>query len=355
MMTGFVLAAALALGAPAAGTNETFEIPWKGRSICIDPPATTNLDRFCAFVRDRLGPDGFGTLILRIDYRYRFESHPECRGRDPLSKEDAAKIVASCRGAGVKLVPKINLFGHQAAGKDGKVKAGILAAHPEWDESIGRGNVRDDARHSVCPLVSEARQIALDLALETVAAFESDTFHFGCDEVFEIGYCERCRKVSSAQGNGRLFAGWVNGLAAGLKARGVKPMIWADRLISMDLTGGKDFWESSDNGTWTALPFLDRDIVLCDWRYWPRETYPSVDVFQGAGFRMWACVWNSVPAAKEYLGYARKHDCGSILGVMLTSWYGADGFLDAFDGKSGADKSKGEVEVYRLLVTGQGE
>ena len=107
---------------------------------------------------------------------------------------------------------------------------------------------------------------------------------------------------------------------------------------------------------------LDKDIVLCDWRYWPREAYPSVDVFQDAGFKMWACVWQSPRAAKVYLDYAKKHDRGSILGVMLTSWYSTDYFMDEFDGKlklskdedkdgSIAAKVKGEVEVYRLLRT----
>ena len=35
---------------------------------------------------------------------------------------------------------------------------------------------------------------------------------------------------------------------------------------------------------------------------------------------------------------------------MLTSWYGADGFLDALDGKPGCkNESLGEAKVYNLL------
>ena len=328
-----------------------FRLPWKDLAICIDPPATKNIDRFCAFIRDRLGPDGFRTLVLRLRWRYQFESHPECRGKDPLSKEDAAKIVAACKAAGVRLVPKVNLFGHQGEGK-GPVTQGILAAHPEWDESRGRETVRSNACRSICPSEPEARKVVLDVALEAAAVFGADTFHFGCDEVFEIGSCEKCRKIENkwgGKGNAGLFADWVNGLARGLKEKGIGSMIWGDRLVDMNLTG-TDFWESSDNGTSGALALLDKDIVLCDWRYWVREGYPSVDVFQDAGFRMWACVWKDPAAAKDYLAYAARHDHGNVLGAMLTSWYGADGFLDALEGKPGCkEQSLGEAKVYNLL------
>ena len=65
---------------------------------------------------------------------------------------------------------------------------------------------------------------------------------------------------------------------------------------------------------------------------------------------MWACVWKDPAAAKDYLAYAARHDHGNVLGAMLTSWYGADSFLDAFEGKSGCkEQSLGEVKVYNLL------
>ena len=39
-----------------------------------------------------------------------------------------------------------------------------------------------------------------------------------------------------------------------------------------------------------------------------------------------------------------------MLGALQTSWYGADGFLDALEGKPGAkSQSTGEVKVYNLL------
>ena len=341
-----------------------FARPWKAKAICIDPPATKNLDRFCSFITDRLGPDGFKTLVLRVRYRYQFESHPDCRGTDPLSKADLAKILAACRKAGVKLVPKINLLSHQEGLDDGTVKEGILKAHPEFDECRERGGkVRSQSRHTICPLAPGARQIALDLALELAAACEADTFHLGCDEALDFGLCSACRAVSvkwGSKGNAQLFADWVNGLSRGLKEKGVSTMIWADRLASCDVMR-LDAFQACDNGMWRALPLLDKDIVLCDWHYWPAEGYPSVDLLQDAGFTTWLAVWNKVRGSKVFLNYARQHDRGKIAGVMFTTWYGADRFLDAFedrlsltkaedpDGKV-AEKVKGEVEVYRLLA-----
>ena len=41
---------------------------------------------------------------------------------------------------------------------------------------------------------------------ERLDAFQADVLHVGCDEVFEIGHCPRCRGIPTAT----LLADWIN-------------------------------------------------------------------------------------------------------------------------------------------------
>ena len=54
------------------------------------------------------------TLILRVDYNYAYEKHPELRDDNPLTKEDVKKLVAACRKNNIRLIPQVNLLGHQS-------------------------------------------------------------------------------------------------------------------------------------------------------------------------------------------------------------------------------------------------
>jgi hypothetical protein len=73
-------------------------------------------------------------LVLEVNYRYRFTRHPEVAEADALSRDDMARIRAACRRAGVRLIPQINMLGHQSWAK---TTFGLLRAHPEFDETTG--------------------------------------------------------------------------------------------------------------------------------------------------------------------------------------------------------------------------
>ena len=330
-------------------------IPWKNKAILLAAPERAALGRFCDFIENRLAKDGFTILILRVGYRYEFKSHPECRAAAPLTRDDAAVIGEACRRAGIELIPACNLFGHQS-GRKGVVTAGLLAAYPEMDESRGRETVRADYCRSLCPRHPQALPFAADIAAELGEAFGARRVHVGCDEVFEIGICERCRDTPTAV----LFAEWVNGLSRELKSRGFGSMIWGDRLIPSDKPG-VDFWDVSDNGTADAIGAIDKDIQIGDWHYWGQETYPSVDRFADAGLRIWICPWCNAETAERFVSYAIAHDRGHIEGLLLTTWHSFERFADALDGNLvlppdsdpkgvTAGQLNGEAAVYRLFT-----
>ena len=87
-----------------AAEEETAEsLPVRG--LAIEAPKPAGLNRFLTFVEEELAPAHFNLLILRVDWNYAYESHPELRDPNPLTREDVEKIVAVCRKHGIRVVP----------------------------------------------------------------------------------------------------------------------------------------------------------------------------------------------------------------------------------------------------------
>jgi len=180
------------------------EIPWRVRGICLGAPMPEDLDVFEEFVEKKLAPGGCNLIIMLIRYRYQFKSHPECANPDgPLNEAHVKRIVAICRKHNIRLIPKMNLLGHQSE-KTADSFDGLLRGHPEFDETPEMKEVF--YCRSLCPNHPDVKPIVFDLMDEMVDVFESDGIHIGLDEVFDLGKCDRCKDTPTY----RLLAGWVN-------------------------------------------------------------------------------------------------------------------------------------------------
>jgi hypothetical protein len=155
---------------------------------------------FVKFITDELVPRNVNTLILRVDWKFQYNSHPELRDSFALSKDDVKKIVAVCKKNSIRLIPQINLLGHQSWA--GQV-SNLLRVYPQFDETP---HVKMPAKYvwpnadglyckSYCPLHPDLHKIVFDLVDEICDAFESNAFHAGLDEVFYLGddKCPRCQ------------------------------------------------------------------------------------------------------------------------------------------------------------------
>ena len=343
-LVAFVFCAAL--GSVAADEDMPGVAPapaggWKSRGMVIAAPMPKDVGRFCSFIKDTLKPAGVDTLVLLVRYRYQFASHPECVMANAISLADAKAIKAACDAADMRLIPKMNLLGHQSGNK---VYAGLLKGHPELDESPEKEQVARNYCRSICPTHPDSKRIVCEMLDELVAAFGADMVHIGCDEVFEIGNCPRCRGTATA----KLFADWVNGIAAHLKEKGVGMMMWGDRLLDSKAMG-YGVWEASDNGTSAALGKVSKDVVICDWHYESKKAYPSVEVFADAGYKIYLCPWRYAENAQKFLAYAVAHDKGQYLGFLFTTWCACEDLMDVLEGK-GVTRHQPDSKGAKTLV-----
>jgi len=305
-------------------------LPWKTKGIVLTAPLSEDVDDVVKFIDEYLAPRGFNMIVMQVRYRYQFRRHPEVRGYDPLSMDNVKKLLAVCRKNGIKLVPKMNLIGHQSGfpndPTDGilhghndilsDIRDGLLRAYPDFDEQSSEKEILYS--RSVCLSSRAAKTVVCELVDELMDVFEADMIHIGCDEVFNAGLCPECSKMS----RGELISNWINSINEHVKKRGGEILIWGDRLLSVKDTG-YNRWEASDDGSCSAIDMLSHDIVICDWHYDKYDKYVSVDIFANSGFKMMVSPWRDKENLKAFLSYAMEHDRGHINGVLMTTWCGS--------------------------------
>jgi len=307
------------------------------RGFCIDAPRPAGLDSFVNFINTELAPRKVNTLLVLIDYHYEFKNHPELTDSFALSKADVKKIVAACRKNNIRVIPQINLLGHQSwANKTGK----LLAVYPQFDETpeikMPEKYVWPNADNlycrSYCPLHPELHAVLFSVIDELCDAFETDAFHAGMDEVFYLGEptCPRCGGRDKAE----LFADEVRRIHDHLAQKGREMWIWGDRLLDGKTTGLGE-WEASYNSTYRAVDLIPKDVVICDWHY-DRADKTSV-YFAMKGFRVLTCPWRkpelAVQQVKDMVAFREQSSPEMkerFAGLVETTWSRTDFFLRGF-------------------------
>ncbi len=323
-----LLVAALAAGAE----------PLPVRGIHLAAPRPDEMDLALRFIREALPKEGVNTLVLEFNYRYRYAAHPEIVDEPALSREDVARLAEACRAAGVRLIPMINLLGHQSWAK---TTFGLLRAHPEFDETPGKYPDNEGIYcRSYCPLHPDIHKVLFALIGELMDAAGASDFHAGMDEVFLLGEedCPRCRGRDRAA----LFAGEVKALRDFVASRGARLWIWGDRLIDAASTWiGK--WEAAENGTARAIHLIPRDVVVCDWHY--EAPHPTAPFFALNGLAVVSSPWRKPSVALEQLHIMRRTRATAappvaerMLGMLQTTWVGFGPFVRAYFGEDKAPR-----------------
>jgi hypothetical protein len=326
------------------------------RGFCIAAPQPNDLEEFISFIDKDLAPRKVNTLILRVDYNYMYESHPELRDSIALSKRDVSRLAKVCKKNNIRIIPQVNLLGHQSwANRIGN----LLKHYPEFDETplvkMPEKYVWPNADglycKSYCPLHPDVHRVVFAIVDEICDAFDADAFHAGMDEVFYIGekQCPRC----SGRDKAELFAGEVRTIRDHLALKGRKLWIWGDRLIDGKTTGIGE-WEGSFNSTWRAVDMIPKDVMICDWHYERPDQTPVY--FAMKGLNVVTCPWrvpeNAILQAQDMVKF-RKHSTPEMkkrfMGMVQTVWSGTGEFLDSFYGRRTEENKNNPANCFKAL------
>jgi len=264
----------------------------------------------------RLAGMGINVLFPEMNYDFAYDSHPELRSANPITKANVGKLVQVCREHKVRLIPQFQCLGHQSWAE---TTFPLLIQYPEFDETPGQfPDNKGIYCRSWCPQHPGVNPIIFALFDELLETFEADALHVGMDEVFLIGskHCPRCKGLDKAY----LFARAVNDCYTHLvRERGVEMLMWGDRLLDGAATGYGE-WEAAMNGTHPAVDLIPKDIIQVDWHYTKRSAYPSIPFFLEKGFRVLPGGWREVEATQALYAYAQGFADKRMLGHLFTTW-----------------------------------
>jgi hypothetical protein len=309
---------------PSAGQES--EAPWYG--MHLSAPGPRGVELLKQAITQELAPMGVNVIVLEVNYRFEYQSHPELRGRRPMTKEQARDLGRHCKEHGIRLIPQFNCLGHQSRGRR---TFELLTKYPQFDETpqVPRNNEGIYCR-SWCPLHPDVNRVVFALMDELLDAFEADALHVGMDEVLLIAseQCPRCRGKDRSV----LFAKTVNDIHHHLvDQKKVEMMMWGDRLLDIKRFQ-YDPKSASMNGTWRAIGMIPKDIVICDWHYYLKgrpDEFPSVGFFQEEGFRVWPSSWKDEKAGLALMEYSHKAATPRMMGQLFTAWCSPEDFCRA--------------------------
>jgi len=355
MFRKYTVLTTLLLAALCMNAQSSIEELMPVRGLSIAAPGPQAVDQFVTFIEDELATRDINVLILRVDYNYQYKSHPELQGSQTLSEQDVKKLVTVCGKHGIRIVPQINLLGHQSwAGGIGN----LLKEYPEFDETPSvlmpekYEWPNEDGLYckSYCPLHPGVHKIVFELVDELLDVFEASDFHAGLDEVFYIGEeeCPRCSGHDPAV----LFADEVWRIRNHLAAENRKLWIWGDRLLDGKVTG-LGMWEASMNNTHRAIDMVPKDIFICDWHY-ERPDKTAV-LFAMKGLMVATCPWQKPDVARIQVQDMIAFREGStpemrkyFQGIILTSWSSAEDFVRSYYDDTSESAVKEMLSIFEL-------
>lgn len=186
----------------------------------------------------RLKAWGYDTLLLEIEDKFRFARHPLLRHPDSPSHREWKAMIARCRAMGMDAIPLFQTLGH-AESVVNKPEYAHLRECPENGEQYDPTSEESQAF---------LRQV-LDEIIEVMQPKEF--FHLGGDETWALGRSEKCRPIVEKEGVGGLYLRHMLPLFEHIRSRGLRPMIWADIVLSHPQIMGK----------------IPRDVAMVDWDY----------------------------------------------------------------------------------------
>ncbi len=187
--------------------------------------------------------------------------HSTNGGGKVLTQDQIAQLLDYCRERYIEVVPELPSLSHCDY---------LLTRHPELSE-----RQEDPYPDTVCPNHPDYNPLLFDLIDETLALFKPERMHLGHDEYLTMARCPRCRHYAPE----KLYADDIRKCRDYLHERGVKMMIWGEKLLPAKFSNGEPcggseqkIWHHPESderipATFKAIDLIPRDIEIMHW-YW---------------------------------------------------------------------------------------
>jgi len=246
-----------------------------------------------------------GPVALQVSRYYRKDStHTELAGGEWLTKDEVRRIVVECTARHIEIVPEVQSLSHSYY---------LCCAHPEIAEA------QDDPwPDTYCPSNPKTYELLFDVMDEVIDVFKPRIIHIGHDEAYTFRMCPKCKKRTGHD----ILAEDIIRIHDFLASRGIRTMMWGDKLMKLGRYGGVARRER-DPGTgkwwiqpptWKAVYKVPKDILICDW-YWSLDPRSERN-FHKHGFE--EIYGNFSPLG--FKNIEQRANVPFVLGAEMSSW-----------------------------------
>jgi len=273
------------------------------------PEVNETWARFCEEARAYPG----GPQALQESQPYPKDStHTELARGGWLEKEEVADIISYANSYGIEVVPELQSLSHCYY---------LVLPHPEIAERPW-----DPWPDTYCPSNPLSYELYFDVAEEVIEVFRPRMMHIGHDEAYTFGVCDRCRDKTGAE----LLAGDLNKIHDFLAERGIRTVLWGDKLQNI-VIGGVDHGGRARRSvsaarqrdytmreTYQAVDFVPKDMLIMDW-YWQLDPL-SEQFFRRKGFEVIFGNFGQNFAPQAFSHWDRRSVGEDVLGAEVSTW-----------------------------------
>ena len=308
---------------------------WPMRGVKAMLPARESFADFRTLI-DLMRDFGYNTLMLELGGAMEYKSHPEVNegwrdyaafmneypgkggkiqhsfdwnknsvhsengGGGVLAQAEISALAEYARQRGVEIIPEVPCLSHSDY---------LLWRHRDLAE-----RTEDPYPDTYCPSDPKSYALLFDILDEVVALFRPRLVNIGHYEWYSIVLCEKCRGKDGA----RLYADDIVKIHGHLKTKGVRTMMWSEKLLDFRFCDSKNPWGGAARkgvpATWPAIDLLPKDILMLHW-YWALGRNLENE-FASRGYE-WAFGNYSARQMLDWPGRTKK---AGFRGYMLSNW-----------------------------------
>ncbi len=253
-------------------------------------------------------------LQLYTEHTFAYRGHEQVwAGASAMTPGEIERLDEHCRAFGVELAANQNMFGHMHRWLKHRAYGHLAETHGDWMFDVWPRS----GPFSLCPTDPASEVFVAGLLDQIAPVFRSPLINIGCDETYDIAF-GRSKEAVRSRGRARVYLEFVDKIAAMCRARGKRPMFWADIVLH-------------EPGVVAELP--EGLLGLC-WGYEPDSAFAEwLGAFAQAGRPAWVCPGTS--SWRAFFGRSSERTGNIIAAVGAGVAQGAGGVLTCDWGDEG--------------------
>lgn len=228
------------------------DMTWRGISDDFSRGQVSTMENFETILRF-LGEYKQNIYMPYMEDLVQLDRYPDIgEGRGALSKEEIAGLQHMAGQYFVQVIPIFQTLGHYEN----------ILSHPDYMQYAEYPGAA-----SLNSIDKNTDRFLFNMLDEVIPQFESEYFHIGCDESWDVGR-GATKALVEKYGSARVHANHYNKVYDKVTSYGKNVLMYGDIILRHP----------------EIMDMIPKDIIIVDWHYWPSDHYPSIQKFRESGF-----------------------------------------------------------------------